>query len=93
MNFIELFNAVAKVAKPLNVDFNGAKSLDDKMTEIGIDSMDSLIIGIYLCEIYGVSEEEGKNWSPQTVQEFYDLLIRHKTKDPESIESAIAAIK
>jgi hypothetical protein len=93
MNFIDLFNAVAKAAKPLHVDFDGAKSLEDKMTEIGIDSMDSLIIGIYLCEIYGVSEEIGKEWSPHSLQEFYDLLMQHKTREPESIESAIASIK
>jgi acyl carrier protein len=93
MNFIDLFNAVVSVAKPMNVDFVPVKSMKDKMTNIGIDSMDSLIIGIYFCELYGVSENIGKHWNPTSVQELYDLLMQHKTKEPESVETAIASIK
>lgn len=93
MNFIELFNEIVLLSKPMNVDFVEAKSFDDKMTEIGIDSMDSLIIGIYFCDLYGIGEDVGKEWHPTTIKELYDLLMENKTKEPLSIESAIAELK
>jgi acyl carrier protein len=93
MDFIKLFNEVAKVAKPMHPDFDNAKSLEDKFMDIEVDSLDCLIIGIYLCEIYGISEELGKTLNPQTLQEMYDFLMLHKTKEPESIEAVVEAIQ
>ena len=93
MNLIELFNQVARVAKPLHADFNNAKSMDDKMADIGIDSLDGLLMMMFFCEIYGINPEITKEWFPLTVQEFYDLLMANKTKEPASVEEAIKAIK
>lgn len=93
MDFIKLFNEVAKVVKPMHPDFDNAKSLDDKFMDIEVDSLDCLLIGIYLCEIYGISEELGKTLNPQTLREMHDFLMLHKVKEPESIEAVIEAIK
>ena len=93
MDFIELFNQVARVAKPLHADFNNAKAMNDKMAEIGIDSLDGLLIMMFFCEIYGIDVELTKEWYPTTLQEFYDLIDANKTTEPTSIEEAIKAIK
>ena len=93
IEFIELFNQVARVAKPLHADFNNAKAMDDKMADIGIDSLDGLLIMMFFCEIYGIDVEITKEWFPTTLQEFYDLVNAHKTTEPTSIEEAIKAIK
>lgn len=93
IDFVELFNRVAQVAKPAHPDFNNVKSMDDKMSEIGIDSLDGLLMMMYLCELYGIDAEKTKEWYPTTVQQVYDLLQANKTKEPTSIDEAIKAIK
>lgn len=93
MNFIELFNAVARVAKPMSPDYNLAGSLDDKFQDIDVDSLDCMLIGMYLCDIYGISEETSKGLNPTNMQEMYDLIMLHKTKEPNSIAEAIAEIE
>ena len=93
MNFIELFNAVARVAKPMSPDYNLAGSLDDKFQDIDVDSLDCMLIGMYLCDIYGISEKVSKDLNPTNMQEMYDLLMLHKTKEPVSIKDAIAEIE
>jgi|Laugrefa1bdmlbdn_1035148.scaffolds.fasta_scaffold04132_3 hypothetical protein len=93
IDFIKLFNATAKVAKPMSPDFDNAKSLDDQLQDIDVDSLDSLLIGLYMCELYGIPEDKGKELVPVTIREIHDFLMQHKTKEPESIEAAIEAIK
>lgn len=93
MNFIELFNAVARIAKPMSPDYNLAGSLDDKFQDIDVDSLDCMLIGMYLCDIYGISEETSKGLNPTNMQEMYDLIMLHKTKEPNSIAEAIAEIE
>jgi hypothetical protein len=48
---------------------------------------------MYLTDVYGVSEEVSKGWVPTTLQEIYDLLMAHKTKEPTSIDDVIDYIK
>lgn len=94
MNFIELFNMVAKVAKPVHMSFTLATSMDEKMEDLGLDSLDGLVMMMYLCELYGIPDnDETKGWHPTTVQEVYDLLMANKTTEPESLEAAREQIK
>jgi hypothetical protein len=93
IDFVELVNQVARIAKPAHPNFNGVKSMNDKFKDTGIDSLDGLLVMIYLSIIYGVPEELSKHWYPITVQELFDLLMAHKTKEPSSIEEAIAEVK
>jgi acyl carrier protein len=93
MNFVDLFNAVARIAKPMHPDFDNAKSLDDKLPEIDVDSLDTLMICIYMSEIYGVEEEVAKTMQPATVGDIHAFLMEHKTREPESVEAAIELIK
>lgn len=93
IDFIELFNRVAQVAKPAHPDFNNAKSMDDKMADIGIDSLDGLLMMMFFCELYGIDTEKTKEWYPTTVQQVHDLLQANKTTEPTSIDEAIKAIK
>ena len=92
IDFIELFNKVVRVAKPMYPDFNNVKSLDDKMTDIGIDSLDGLLVMMFFCEIYGIDPEMTKGWYPATVNEFHELIMTNKTKEPESIDESIKVI-
>ena len=93
LNFVELINAIARVAKPMHPDFNGVKNMSDAFKDTGIDSLDGIIIIIYCCQLYGIPEEVSKEWLPVTVQELYDLIMAHKTKEPASLEEAIKEIQ
>jgi hypothetical protein len=93
IDFIEIFNVVARVAKPVHMSFKPAEAMEDAMAELNIDSLDGLVMLMYFCEIYGVDDETSKEWHPTTVQECYDLLMAHKTIEPESIEKIKEQIK
>lgn len=94
IDFIDLFNAVAKVARPIHFEETKATSMEDTFEDLGIDSLDGLVMMMYMCEIYGIEEDdEVKAWAPTSVQELHDLLMAKKTKDPESLEEVIKAIK
>lgn len=93
IDFIELFNVVARVAKPAHMSFKPAESMEDQMAELNIDSLDGLVMLMYFCELYGIDDETSKEWHPTTVQECYDLLMAHKTMEPESVEWAKEQIK
>jgi len=94
MNFLELFNMVSDVARPAHAGENPAQSMEDKLADVGIDSLDGLIMTMYLCELYGIPEDdETKDWHPTSVQEVFDYLMRRKTREPASVEEAREAIK
>lgn len=92
IDFIELANQVARIVKPSMPDFNGIKTMEGSLKDAGLDSLDWLMMMLYLCEIYGISEEVGKEFYPTTIQELYDLLMQNKTREPSSIEEALNTI-
>jgi acyl carrier protein len=93
MNFIDIFNYVAKVARPAHTAIAKATSNDDTFQDIGLDSLDGLVMLMYLTDIYGIDEATSKEWSPTTVGEIFDLLMAHKTKEPASMEEVIEVCK
>ncbi len=51
------------------------------------------MVGIFLCEIYGIPEEIGKTCKATTVNEYLYFVNVYKTQDPESVEKAVESIK
>jgi len=93
MNFIEIFNYVAKVARPAHTKASIAESMDDVFQDIGLDSLDGLVMLMYFDELYGIADEVSKEWSPKSVQELHDLVMANKTKEPASMEEVIEVCK
>ena len=93
MDFLALFNAVAEVARPVHVKYNPLPDKVCSVVEYGLDSLDLLMISVYLCELHGIPEEVGKEMHAETVQEFEDFINAHKTQVPESIEAAVEYCK
>jgi acyl carrier protein len=86
MNFIEIFNYVAKVARPAHAKSSIAESMEDIFVDIGLDSLDGLVMLMYFDDLYGIPDAESKEWTPKSVQELHDLVMAHKTKEPASME-------
>lgn len=93
MNFIEIFNYVAKVARPAHVKQSIAESMDDVFQDIGLDSLDGLVMLMYFDELYGIDDAVSKEWSPKSVQELHDLVMANKTKEPASMEEVVEVCK
>ncbi len=89
MDKLELFNAIVKHARPASGETVGAKTLDDPIGEIGIDSLDIIMISVYFSEIYGVSEEKAKELQPATPRQFFEMYESIATKRPESVKEAL----
>ena len=86
MNFIEIFNYVAKVARPAHAKESIAEAMEDEFVDIGLDSLDGLVMLMYFDDLYGIADEVSKEWTPKSVQEIHDLIMANKTKEPVSME-------
>ena len=93
MDKLELFHAVARVAKPVHLTYTPIASLETPFKEANIDSLDILLISVYFCELYGIDEHIAKTLLPATPQEIFDFLDKHKTREPSSIEESVRLIK
>ena len=88
MDFLELFNAVAEKARPIHTKYTPVPDLDSPIVDFGMDSLDMLMVSVYMCELHGIPEETGKDMIATTVKEFEDFIQAHKTCEPESIQAA-----
>jgi acyl carrier protein len=100
---IKLMNHVIKLARPISADELEITNLDVEMKDTGLDSLDFLMIGIYLGDVYGVSEENLKELQPKqpleneepqtfTVRDIFKYMENHATQHPATLEEAIANI-
>jgi len=93
MDKLELFNALIVVVTPVNSMGAHAASLDDSLSGTGLDSLDLLMMGIYLGDIYGVEEEELKLLQPTTVKDMFDFMEQRKTKEiPQTVQEALGMV-
>jgi acyl carrier protein len=93
MDKLELFNGIIGVITPVNSMGAEATSLDQSLAETGLDSLDLLMMGIYLSDIYGVPEEIAKTMQATTVNDMFVFMEQKATKTPTSVHDAIASIK
>ena len=93
MDKIELFNGIIGVISPVNSMGAVATSLDQSLADTGLDSLDLLMMGIYLSDIYGVSEEIAKQMQPTTVGDMFVFMESHATNVPTDVKLALDSIK
>jgi acyl carrier protein len=93
MDYLKLFNEIIKIATPLNSNKAQATSLDQPLAETGLDSLDLLMVSIYLAEIFGVTEEQAKQVQAKTVSDLINYMHLYRSKEPASVEEAIKGIQ
>lgn len=91
--FLSLVTEVAKVAKPMHKDTVSVDDMDTLWPEFGVDSLDCIMIFIYMCDLYGIPEEIGKTLMAKTPRELQTFLYQHKTKEPTSLQEAVESIQ
>jgi len=90
---VELLNGVVLLATPLNSNQVNIKSLDENLADTGLDSLDMLMVGVYLSDVYGVSEDDLKAMEVTTVRKLFEYMCQHKTKEPQSVKEALESIQ
>jgi acyl carrier protein len=93
MDKLELFNSLIAIITPVNSMGAKGESLDQPLSETGLDSLDLLMMGIYLSDIYGVSEEVAKTMQPATVGDMFIFMEQHATKTPTSLQEALDSVE
>lgn len=107
MDRIALFNEVIKVAKPAGINRPTAANMNqDLVADLGLDSLDTLMLTVYLADIYGIPEEKVKELRPSeidnpdgtkskamSIQQVFDFVDQHKTLEPASLDEAVNKIK
>ena len=93
MNFLDIFNIVVRAVKPMHMEMTFATAMDQVLDDIGIDSLDGLMMMVYIGDIYGIDDEVSKDFHPRTVQQVYDFIQIHKTKEPQSLDELEEAVK
>ena len=93
MNFIELLNGVIELAKPVSAEQSYAKSMDDQLADLQLDSLDTIMLAMYLGEIYGIDEDTMRNMEATTVADLQAFLDAHKTRTPTDVEAELARVK
>jgi acyl carrier protein len=92
-DFFRLFNACARLAKTPNNPPLDAGSLDDLLPDLNIDSLDSLVLGMYLCDAFGVPEEVGKTMQVKSVGDLKAFLVANATVEEIDVENVISELK
>ena len=93
IDFIQLFNGVVKLAKPVTAEQSYAKSLDDKINDLDIDSLDTIMLSMYLGEVYGIDEDTMREMHVETIAQLQEFLESKKTHTPSNIEEELARVK
>ena len=93
MDYILLFNELTKIIKVTGGESCEANSLKDSISDIGLDSLDTVMLCLYLSDIYGIDDEITKSMPTGTIQELFQFIQQHKTTEPISVEAAIEAVQ
>lgn len=92
-DFLKLLNAVVKIAKPYHKEAPEITDLDTDFKNTNIDSLDLLMVGIYLGDVFGISEEDGKQLMVQNVRQLFEVVKKVATKFPDDVDKAIGDLK
>ena len=95
---LELIEGLVKVVRPVTADEVSFKDgLDTNLNETGLDSLDMIMMSVYLSELYGVSEEIAKTMSAdttKTVRNMIQFMQTHQTKElPATPAECLESVK
>jgi hypothetical protein len=92
-DFLKLLTAVVKVVKPFHAEAIEVTDMDIRLSETNIDSLDNLMIGIYMTDVFGIDEEIAKTMKPATPREMLEFLMQHATVQVTDVDEVIRGLK
>lgn len=89
--FLELMTGLSKIVKPMHRNTVTVGSMETGFRELDIDSLDTLMLVIFTCELFGIDEETGKTCNPANAQQLWDFVQKHKTREVTDVQAALEA--
>jgi len=81
--FLKLFNTAIDMAKPVSAEESYAKSINDSIKDLSLDSLDWIMLGIFLGDALGVCEATMRDMKPTSLADVKSYLEEH-TAYPET---------
>jgi acyl carrier protein len=69
-----------------------AANLDERLADTGLDSLDVVLLSVYVCEIFGIPEKIGKTMEPATFADVSAFIATHRTREPGSLAEAFSVV-
>jgi acyl carrier protein len=91
-DFLRLLNTVAKLVKPFHDELKPIDSMEMDLKDSGMDSLDGLMTGVYLCEIFDVEDEISKAFPYGKPVEMFEFLKEHGRRQV-TLEEALKELK
>lgn len=91
LDMLALLNGLASRIKPSGI--RPAADLNEPLGNTGLDSLDVVLIAVYVCEIFGIPEEIGKTLVPSSFGDVAAFIAIHGTREPASLEEAFAVVE
>jgi len=81
---LSLMQAIVVLARPVTADeVRYDNGLDTEIKDTGLDSLDLIMVSVYLSELYGVPEEIAKTMTDVvTLRDMIVFMESHHTKQP-----------
>lgn len=93
MNFLDILNEAAYEARPTYRGTPIFKSMDERLNNGILDSLDYIMVLMFISVIYGIPDEVAKEAKPLTVKDIYDFVQANKTKEPSTMEDVVRSLK
>lgn len=91
-DYLRLVNALARHVKPQRNAYREATASTDRVADSGLDSLDLVLLSVYLCEVFDIPEAVGKTLMPATFGDIVAFIEAHKARTPASVEEALAGV-
>ena len=84
MEFLDIFNAVARQSKGIPAEYIDATSYDDPINEdtLNLDSLDITLAYAMLADIYQISNDLQDKWPTSSVADLKKFIDESKSDDP-----------
>lgn len=92
-DFLKLLAAATVVAKPFDPQSATVTDMDMAFVSVNVDSLDMLMISIYMTDIFGVPEEIAKTMQVNNAREMREFLLEHGTIEVTDVDKVIADLK
>ena len=92
IDYLLLLNGLARRVKPARSAFRDAAELDEKLADTGLDSLDTVLMTVYLCEMFGIPEKIGNTLVPVTFADVVSFIEANRTRMPDSVDAALATV-
>ena len=90
LDMLVLLNGLAARVKASGI--RAASSLDELLGDTGLDSLDTVLLSVYVCEVFGIAEETGKSLVPRSFADLVRFVEAHGKRFPASADEAFALV-